>query len=105
MVTIRGHHLAIGVREMEFLPLEIVMVTANGIGEIVNVFPTGNAEMKNVLHCTQTVEQISIANLMRNAMLKHMFQRTKLQHHVKVKLFTKILTPKNKNALGIIFLC
>ena len=89
MVTIRGQHLAIGVREMEFLPLEIVMGTANGIGEIVNVFPTGNAEMKNVLHCTQTVEQTRIAILMRNAMLKNVFQRTKLQRHVQVKLFTR----------------
>ena len=104
MVIIRGQHLAIGVQEMEFLPLAIVMVSANGIGESTYVFPTGNAEMKNVLHCTQTVEQISIANLMRNAMLKNVFQRTKLQHHVKVKLFTRH-PPKNKIALGITFVC
>ena len=61
MVIIRGHHLAICVQEMELLPLAIVMVTANGIGELVNVFPTGNAQMKNVF-----VEQTRIAILMRN---------------------------------------
>ena len=86
-------------------PVAIVMVTANGIGELINVFPTGNAEVKNVFHCTLTVDQTRIANLMRNAMLENVFQRTQLQQHVKVKLFAKILTPKNKIALGIIFLC
>ena len=89
MVIIRGQHLAIGVQEMEFLPLAIVMVSANGIGESTYVFPTGNAERKNVIHCTQTVEQTRIAKKMRNAMLKYVFQRTKLQRHVQVKLFTR----------------
>ena len=85
MVIITGHNLAIRVQEM----LAIVMVTANGIGELVNVFPTGNAERKNVIHCTQTVEQTRIAKKMRNAMLKNVFQRTKSQRHVQVKLFTR----------------
>ena len=89
MVIIRGQHLAIGVQEMEFLPLAIVMGTANGIGELTNVYPIGNAEMKNVFHCTQTVEQTSIAKKMRNALLKNVFQRAKLQRHVQVKLFTR----------------
>ena len=80
-------------------PVAIVMVTANGIGELINVYPTGNAQMINVF-----VKQTRIASLMRNAMLKNVFQRTQLQN-VKVKLFAKILTPKNKIALGIIFLC
>ena len=79
-------------------PVAIVMVTANGIGELINVFPTGNAQMINVF-----VKQTRIASLMRNAMLENVFQRTQLQN-VKVKLFAKILTPKNKIALGIIFL-
>ena len=80
-------------------PVAIVMVTANGIGELINVYPTGNAQMINVF-----VKQTRITSLMRNAMLKNVFQRTQLQN-VKVKLFAKILTPKNKIALGIIFLC
>ena len=79
-------------------PVAIVMVTANGIGELINVYPTGNAQMINVF-----VKQTRIASLMRNAMLENVFQRTQLQN-VKVKLFAKILTPKNKIALGIIFL-
>ena len=81
-------------------PVAIVMVTANGIGELINVYQTGNAQMINVF-----VKQTRIASLMRNAMLENVFQRTQLQHHVKVKLFAKILTLKNKIALGIIFLC
>ena len=81
MVTIRGHHLAICVQEMELLPLAIVMVTANWIGELRNVFPTvdltrivilkKDAQMKNVFHSTQTVEHTRIAILMRNAMIKN----------------------------------
>ena len=118
--------------------MTIVMVTANGMQNLKNVFQTvettkiailkRNAEMENVFHLTQTVEQTRIATLKRNAKMKHVFdliqtveqtriviltrnatlktvfQRTQSQH-VQVKLFVKILTPKNKIALGIIFLC
>ena len=65
-------------------PVAIVMVTASGIGELINVYPTGNAQMINVF-----VKQTRIASLMRNAMLKNVFQRTKSQRHVQVKLFTR----------------
>ena len=59
----------------------IVMVTANGIPKLKNVFQTveltkiailkRNAEMKNVFHLTQTVEQTWIAILKRNAKMKN----------------------------------
>ena len=62
----------------------IVMVTANGIQNLKNVFQTvestkiailmRNAEMKNVFHLTQTVEQTRmIAILMRNANMENVF--------------------------------
>jgi hypothetical protein len=60
------------------------MVTANGIQNLKNVFQTvestkiailmRNAEMKNVFHLTQTVEQTRmIAILMRNANMENVF--------------------------------
>ena len=101
MVIIRGHHLAIRVQDMELPPLQIVMMTANWIGEFKNVFPTVDltrivllkidAQMKNVFHSTQTVEHTRIAILMRNAMMKNVvfkLVRTQLQH-VRVRLFTR----------------
>ena len=61
----------------------IVMVTANGIINLKNVFQTvestkiailmRNAEMKNVFYLTQTVEKTRIATLKRNAKMKNVF--------------------------------
>ena len=63
--------------------LPIVMVTANGIQNLKNVFQTvestkiailmRNAEMKNVFYLTQTVEKTRIATLKRNAKMKNVF--------------------------------
>ena len=74
----------------------IVMVTANGIQNLKLVFQTvestkiailmRNAEMKNVFHLTQTVEQTRIANLIqRNAKMKNVFNGNHIQHVPRVK--------------------
>ena len=74
----------------------IVIVTANGIQNLKNVFQTvestkiailkRNAEIKNVFHLTQTVEQTRIANLIkRNAKMKNVFHGTHIQHVPRVK--------------------
>ena len=74
----------------------IVMVTANGIQNLKLVFQTvkstkiailmRNAEMKNVFHLIQTVEQTRIANLIkRNAMMKNVFNGNHIQHFPRVK--------------------
>ena len=79
METNRSFTVVCVVKEMT-----IVMVTANGIQNLKNVFQTvestkiailmRNAEMKNVSHLTQTVGQTRIANLMeRNAKMKNVF--------------------------------
>ena len=69
----------------------IVMVTANGIINLKNVFQTvestkiailmRNAAMKNVFQFIQTVEHIRIANLiLKNAKMKNVLNVSHIQH-------------------------